>query len=112
MTDDEEISDIEEAIRVLQGQIRDINHLLRFHGLDKVHIKYRKAFVKPGEYPFFEAKGFKEFNPNVQRLGNFQFSMDIAENWPKDPKAFEEAKKRMKGYAKMAKKKRKKRTSQ
>lgn len=60
--DDITKTDLLEEIEDLKEKVLHLTHLLKFHGLLYVPIKYRKAFPLKGEYPFFEVEGFKE-NP-------------------------------------------------
>lgn len=90
--------DLIESIEILQSKIKRLENLLRFHKLDLVPSKYKKAFPHDDESPYFEAPGFKEFTPKVKTLGVFCDKWDEVE-LPKDPKELEMAKERMRNLA-------------
>ena len=86
--------ELQEKIEILEAQVKKLEHILRFHNLDRIPSKYTKAFPADGEYPYFEAPGFKEFTPKVSNLSNFACE-PIEAILPKDPNEFELAKQRI-----------------
>jgi len=93
MDEEDVIPDLAERVEELESQLLKMQHIIRFHGLDKIHRRYRKAFTEKGEYPFFEAPGFKKEPTEFEPFGTAQLH-----KMP-DAKEREEAKHRMLNYA-------------
>lgn len=93
MDEEDVIPDLAERVEKLESQLLNLQHIIRFHGLDKIHRRYRKAFTEKGEYPFFEAAGFKKEPTEFKPFGTAELH-----KMP-DAKEREEAKQRMLNYA-------------
>lgn len=67
---DEEINiyDLSERIEELENNLLNLQHIIKFHGLDIIDRKYRKFNPKKGEYPFFTTNAFKKFDPIIKPL--------------------------------------------
>lgn len=90
-------------IEIIESKIKHYENLLKFHKLFEVPIKYRKAFPKDDEYPFFEEKQFKTFP--IREVGRDGLDPPLfTPDWPKEgSEEYTAAKKRMRAYAKVAK---------
>lgn len=93
MDEEDVIPDLDERVEELESQLLKMQHIIRFHGLDKIHRKYRKAFVTGKEYPFFEAPGFKKEPTQFEPFGETHLH-----KMP-DAEEREQAKQRMLNYA-------------
>lgn len=89
--------DIDDRFNDLEEKIQQIFWLLEFW-YGEVPIKYRKAFPKKGEYPYFKVtRGIKTFELGVERYPIFEEL--------EQPKAedYQKAKERMMAYSELAK---------
>lgn len=106
MIDDLEYFELLELIESLNSKVKKVENILIFHKLDVIANKYKKVFPQNGECPYFEAKGFKEFIPEVFPLSCFK-NLQISE--PEFPEEkfieFKKSKERMRDYYKISKKK-------
>jgi hypothetical protein len=85
-------------IQVLKGQVKHLQEIIKFHGLNHIPLKYKKMFPKHNESDFFELDGFKEWKPAVFHLTmNEDHVQEVI--LPKDIKEIGKAKERMRKYA-------------
>lgn len=104
MTEDN-ILDILFRIKELEKSVRELKQVYEFN-LENVPLKYRKAFPKEGEDPFFRPTYFR---PKAQPLGIYGTETSFVHlNTLPDAKERESAKKRMLGYANLEKERKKK----
>jgi len=85
-----------ERIESLELEVKKLRRIIEFHELDKISIKYRKAFSDTG-LDFFAVPSIKK-SPNLQAapLGMYDNCKKI--EVPEDKKELEEAKNRMRSY--------------
>lgn len=90
--------DIEETLSNLEAKLKKVQDILEFHGLDKIPLRYRKAYPKPGESPFFEPRiSYKREKPlECYPLDRANPVTEI--NLPIDAPELDAAKKRMAAY--------------
>jgi hypothetical protein len=96
--EEEDVYALKRRIEDLESEIISIKNLLRFHRLDSVPIKYRKAYPKKGEYPYFESPDFREQTPPFYDLSDFSKSEGFKIILPHDLKEYQNAKLRMADY--------------
>lgn len=101
--DEEELSNLKEEISELRRIVSTLSHIIHFHKLNHIDIKYRKYLTKENEYPFFELENHKhafhgkiEIFPTIEETTQAHFPPDHKE------KDYEASKKRMLSYAEEA----------
>lgn len=93
--------DVTDRLIHLEKEVRNLYRLIEFWN-GKVPLKYRKAFPKEDENPYFKADPFEKVTPDAFPLG-FRGIETLEKIFiPKDPKILKAALKRMKGRAKIA----------
>lgn len=93
---------LEDRIENLEAIVAELHRYIKFHKLEKIPLKYTKAFPSEDENPFFRHTPFKPTNPKCMPLafGNNLSDIEI----PKDPKIFTQSKERMAHYFENSKK--------
>ncbi len=101
--DDLNSYDIQEKIETLQAKVKHFESLLKFHNLFEIPLKYRKAFPKENEYPYFTETKFK-----IQSCSSLMPGRDLVpayiDRLPSQ-EDLDKSKERMGRFAKMANKK-------
>lgn len=96
IVNDDFVDSLQFRVASLEEKIVKLEQLIEFwHG--RVPIKYRKAFPKEGESPYFTHEKFKPKYPKVLGLDHIRECVEL--DMPSDPKEYKEALARMKGYA-------------
>lgn len=95
--------DIFERVAELETQVYRLSAIIQFHQLHKIENKYKKAFPREKEYPFFTAEGFNADLPRVVELGGALGVNFTGINPPKNPEELNQAKERMRCYEKLSK---------
>lgn len=93
------IYELKEEIEDLKNQVFYLTSLLKFHNLYEVPSKYKKAFPREFENPFYEIKDIKK-NPKFKTI---PLNAGSSRNWPSldempDDKEIKESKQRMWEY--------------
>ena|ERR1700735_893122 len=90
--------ELNKRIQDLEDQIKEMKKITQFN-IDKIPLKYRKAFPDENRKVFFELDTFKPQYPKFYKLSNSGIDNIFSEiQMPNDPKQYTKAKERMSAF--------------